>query len=257
MFLGIDIGSSSSKAVLLDEEKRVLAEEALNLGTGSNGISQVLEQVYSKTGRTPKDILYSVVTGYGRNVYKGADAQVTEISCHAKGVTHLFGEARTVIDIGGQDAKVIRLDGEGNVADFVMNDKCAAGTGRFLEVMARVLNCDIYRLSDLAAKSLRGTQISSVCTVFAEAEVISQLSLGSKVEDVAKGALQSVAKRVCGQARRIQVAPQVVMTGGVALIPEAVHMVEKELGEEIAVPGSPQTVGALGAALFAWEKYHR
>lgn len=257
VFLGIDIGSSSSKAVLIDGEKNILGQAALNLGTGSNGIRQVLEEIYAKCNVSPGDILYSIVTGYGRTVYKGADAQITEISCHAKGVAHLFPQARTVVDIGGQDAKVICLGEDGSVTDFVMNDKCAAGTGRFLEVMARVLNCDIYDLSTLAVHSTKGIQISSTCTVFAEAEVISQLSIGSSAEDVARGALVSVAKRVCGQAGRVVVAPKVVMTGGVALIHEMVRILENELGVEVFIPESPQTMGALGAALFALERYRK
>lgn len=255
MFLGIDIGSSSSKAVLIDSDQRILGEAALNLGTGSNGIRQVLDEVYAKCGITPEDVLYRVVTGYGRTVYKDADTQITEISCHAKGVAHLYPQARTVVDIGGQDAKVICLNENGGVTDFVMNDKCAAGTGRFLEVMARVLNCGIYELSTLARQSTKGSSISSTCTVFAEAEVISQLSVGSRPEDVARGALVSVVKRVCGQAGRVAVVPQVVMTGGVALIHEVVAILAQELGSPVLIPPNPQTMGALGAALFAREKY--
>lgn len=257
MYLGVDIGSSSSKAVLLDLEKQILAQAVVNLGTGSDGIQQVLDEIYSTCKIAPEDILHTVVTGYGRTLYRNADSQITEISCHAKGVSHLFPGARTVIDIGGQDAKVICLDEDGSISDFVMNDKCAAGTGRFIEVMARVLNCEIENLSMLAQKSTKGIQISSTCTVFAEAEVISQLSLGSTREDVARGALMSVAKRVCGQAGRVAVIPQVVMTGGVAMIQEIANIMAQELGVAITVPEHPQTMGALGAALFAWERQHK
>ena len=255
MFLGLDIGSSSSKAALIDGNGNILAQEAINLGTGSTGIQQVLEDVYRITGIAPEKVLYTIVTGYGRTMYTNADAQVTEISCHAKGVVHMFPEARTVIDIGGQDAKVIRIDGFGNVSDFVMNDKCAAGTGRFLEVMARVLGCDISELSDVAGKSDRGAPISNTCTVFAESEVISQLSIGRSREDVARGALESVARRVNGLAARVKVVPEVVMTGGVALNKNMVLLLGEQVGHPIFVPESPQTVGALGAALFAREKY--
>ncbi len=255
MYLGVDIGSSSSKAVLIDENCRILAQEAINLGTGSTGIDQVLKDVYQSTGVNPDEVLYSIVTGYGRILYKDADAQITEISCHAKGVTFLFPEARTVIDIGGQDAKVIRIGNDGNVSDFVMNDKCAAGTGRFLEVMARVLGCSISELSDVAGGSAGGAPISNTCTVFAESEVISQLSVGRSREDVARGALESVARRINGLAARVGIVPLVVMTGGVALNRNMVLLLSQQIGYPIQVPENPQTVGALGAALFAREKY--
>lgn len=255
MYLGVDIGSSSSKAVLIDENCRILAQEAINLGTGSTGIEQVLEDVYRMTGTDPDKVLYSIVTGYGRTMYKNADAQITEISCHARGVTFLYPEARTVIDIGGQDAKVIRIGSDGNVSDFVMNDKCAAGTGRFLEVMARVLGCSIAELSDVAGGSTKGAPISNTCTVFAESEVISQLSIGRSKEDVARGALESVARRVSGLAARVGIVPVVVMTGGVALNRNMTQLLSEQIEHPISVPESPQTVGALGAALFAREKY--
>ena len=255
MFLGIDIGSSSSKAVLLGPDGETLAQAAINLGTGSTGIEQVLADIYRSTGAAPESVLGSVVTGYGRTMYKKADTQVTEISCHAKGVVSLFPEARTVVDIGGQDAKVIRIGPDGTISDFVMNDKCAAGTGRFLEVMARVLGCGIGDLSDVAAGSGQGAPISNTCTVFAESEVISQLSLGRAREDVALGALEAVARRVSGLAARVGVAPAVVMTGGVALNQTMTRLLSRQLGHEILVPESPQTMGALGAALYAREKY--
>lgn len=255
MFLGIDIGSSSSKAVLIDKDCRILAQEAINLGTGSTGIDQVLADLYQLTGISPEAVQYSIVTGYGRTMYQNADAQITEISCHAKGVAFLFPSARTVVDIGGQDAKVIRIGDDGNVADFVMNDKCAAGTGRFMEVMARVLGCSIGELSGVAARSACGAPISNTCTVFAESEVISQLSLGRAREDVARGSMEAVARRVSGLAARVGVVPDLVMTGGVALSENMRKLLSAQMGQAILVPESPQTVGALGAALFAREKY--
>lgn len=255
MFLGIDIGSSSSKAALIDGNCRILAQESINLGTGSTGIERVLADLYQLTGVSPEAVQYSIVTGYGRTMYQNADAQITEISCHAKGVTFLFPTARTVVDIGGQDAKVIRIGDDGNVADFVMNDKCAAGTGRFLEVMARVLGCDIGALSSVAAVSACGAPISNTCTVFAESEVISQLSLGRTREDVARGAMEAVARRISGLAARVGVVPDLVMTGGVALNQNMTKLLSDQLGHPILIAESPQTVGALGAALFAREKY--
>ena len=257
MFLGVDIGSSSSKVAMIDGSKKILYQEAVNIGTGSNVIEAMRAHALKRLNCQEQDILYTVVTGYGRTTYQCADTQVTEISCHAKGARFLFPEVRTVIDIGGQDSKVIRVGPDGNAEDFVMNDKCAAGTGRFLEVMARVLGCDINTLSDVAERATHSVSISSTCTVFAESEVISQLSIGSKKEDVALGAHISVAKRVSGQAGRVGVQPQVVMTGGVALNRHMVKALSAEIGYPISVPESPQTIGALGAALYAQEKYDK
>lgn len=194
MFLGIDIGSSSSKIAIIDMDQNILYQKAINVGTGSNVIEKMRVQALTHVGCQEKDVLYTIVTGYGRKMYKNAESQITEISCHAKGTYFLFPEVRTVIDIGGQDSKVIRVGAEGYAEDFVMNDKCAAGTGRFLEVMARVLGCDINTLSEVAEQSDSGVAISSTCTVFAESEVISQLSIGSKREGCGFGGHISVAK---------------------------------------------------------------
>lgn len=257
VFLGIDIGSSSSKIAVVDSDRRILYQEAVNIGTGSDVILSLREKALKAVNAGEDDVLFAVVTGYGRTTYKNADKQITEISCHAKGAHFLFPGVRTVIDIGGQDSKVIRIGKGGDVEDFVMNDKCAAGTGRFLEVMARVLACDMDKLSDIAGQAENSVRISSTCTVFAESEVISQLSIGSRKEDVALGAHISVAKRVSGQALRVGVIPDVVMTGGVALNKHMVETLSNEIGYPISVPDRPQTVGALGAALFAAERYER
>lgn len=257
IFMGMDIGSSSSKVALLDGNNNILYQKAVNIGTGSDVITSLREDALKAVGATEDDVLYSIVTGYGRTTYDKADAQITEISCHAKGAHFLFPGVRTVIDLGGQDSKVIRIGKEGDAEDFVMNDKCAAGTGRFLEVMARVLGCDINNLSDVAKNAKSSVRISSTCTVFAESEVISQLSIGSKKEDVAMGAHISVAKRVGGQALRVGVIPDVVMTGGVALNAHMVQAMSDEIGYPIDVPESPQTIGALGAAIYAKERYEK
>jgi predicted CoA-substrate-specific enzyme activase len=255
MFLGIDIGSSSSKAVILSPEGKILAEEVVNIGTGTKGVDRVLASCYEKSGLSQKDILYSVVTGYGRMTYQGADEQITEISCHAKGVFFEFPDARSIIDIGGQDAKVIRLGLDGKVENFQMNEKCAAGTGRFFEVMARVLDCSLGELSSLAEKPAQPVHISSVCTVFAESEVISHLASGADHSSVAKGVNQSVAKRIVGLCSRVGLQPKVVMTGGVALNASMVKALEEEIYQSITIPRSPQTMGALGAAVFAHDRY--
>ena len=184
-YLGVDIGSSSSKAVVLDKQSNIRGSHIVNLGTGSKGPGLAIEGALSAAGISRSDITKTVVTGYGRMIFEGADRQITEISCHARGAKFMVPGAHTVIDIGGQDAKVIRVKSDGRVENFVMNDKCAAGTGRFLEVMARVLDVDIAGLSELAKQGADGVNISSTCTVFAESEMISQLAAGKSIEDVA------------------------------------------------------------------------
>jgi len=253
MYLGVDIGSSSSKAVIINQAGVVCGEGIVNIGTGSKGPLQSVEMALFHASIERDEIKKCVVTGYGRLMYQGADKQITEISCHAKGVKFLWPKASTIIDIGGQDAKVIRVSINGIVENFVMNEKCAAGTGRFLEVMARVLDCDINELSGLAAKGKAGVIISNTCTVFAESEVISQLASGKKIEDVALGAHKSIAQRIAGLCSRIGIADAVVMTGGVALNHNVVTAIEKEIKHPIIRLEDPQAMGALGAAIFARE----
>lgn len=257
MYLGIDIGSSSSKVLALNERGDILGSAVYNMGTGTNGVQLALEEFERKSAVSLSQVKYCVVTGYGRMKYSGADEQITEISCHAKGAFYLYPEARTIIDIGGQDAKAIQLSHSGRVENFVMNEKCAAGTGRFFEVMARVLNCPLQELPLLAAKADKDIQISSTCTVFAESEMISQLSGGETRQNVAKGAHIAVAKRVAGLVKRVTIRSQVIMTGGVAMNPVMAACMSEQLGVPVLVPENPQIVGALGAALFAREHYDR
>ena len=174
---------------------------------------------------------------------------MTEISCHAKGALYFIPTARTVVDIGGQDSKVIAIE-NGKVAEFVMNDKCAAGTGRFLEVMAAALNLKVEELGEVAEKAKRATKISSTCTVFAESEVISHLASGEKVEDIVAGIHEAIASRIAAMARRVRIEPDIVLTGGVAKNRAMKKALEKEFGMEIKTPPEPQIVGAVGAALF-------
>jgi len=253
MYLGVDIGSSSSKAVVLDRKGGILSEVILNIGTGSSGPQRVVEKALALAMIERQDIRKCVVTGYGRMTFQGADKQITEISCHAKGVVHELSGVRTIIDVGGQDAKVIKLTVDGKVENFAMNDKCAAGTGRFLEVMARVLDCDVSMLSDIAEKGKSGVHISSTCTVFAESEVISQLAAGKSIEDVALGAHKSIAQKIAGLGHRVGLTAEIAMTGGVALNNSAVKAIEKEIGYRINRLKNPQIMGAMGAALFAIE----
>lgn len=257
MYMGIDIGSSSSKVALVNDQRELVATAVVNKGTGTDGCKQALQEALDKAGVTKDDIEFTVATGYGRITYKEADKQITELSCHAKGVAYLVKDARTIIDIGGQDAKVIKLDANGQMVNFGMNEKCAAGTGRFLEVMARVLGCTLSDLSDLAKQSDKEVSISSVCTVFAESEVISQLAGGEKIANVARGAHVAIAKRVAGMCNRVGVEPKVVMTGGVALNADMVDCMAKELGVPVQAAPDCQAAGAIGAALAAYDAANR
>lgn len=249
--MGVDVGSASSKAVILDENRKVIAAAVVQSGTGTSGPARVMKQIFSDIGLGRDDISRLVATGYGRMRFEDSDRQLSEITCHARGVCYLIPEGRTIIDIGGQDAKAIRLGKSGEVKQFFMNDKCAAGTGRFLEVMARVLETDLESMAALDAGADHPVSISSTCTVFAESEVISQLSQGSSQKNIIAGVHNSVAAKACGLAYRCGVEDAVVMTGGVARNAGVVRAIGRELGREILVAPNPQTVGALGAALYA------
>lgn len=252
--MGIDIGSSASKVVILKDGKEIVAGVAIPFGTGTTGPKRAFDEALREANLTREDISLIVATGYGRNYYSDADEQVSEITCHAKGVHFLVPEVRTIIDIGGQDAKAIKLDAKGNVMNFVMNEKCAAGTGRFLEVMARVLESDVSKLDELEADAKEVLPISSTCTVFAESEVISQLSAGKSRADVVAGIHESIARRVAGLVNRVGLTPEVVMTGGVAQNSAVVRGMQRALKTTIKTSPKPQLTGALGAAILGFEK---
>ena len=217
----------------------------------------MIEETFGGLDITIEDMDYIVATGYGRFSVEEADKQISEISCHAKGIYYLYPTAHTIIDIGGQDAKAIRLDGKGNIGQFVMNDKCAAGTGRFLDVMSRVLEIPLSELGDVHFKATQWAFVSSTCTVFAESEVISLLSQGVSKENIVAGVHQSVASKACSLVYRVGVTDDIVMCGGVAQNKGAVDAIEKELSKKIIVAEDPQLTGALGAALFAYELCNR
>lgn len=253
--LGIDIGSTASKCVMLADGKEIVSKSLIPVGAGTSGPQRAIEEVLKSAGKTREEMSFILATGYGRNSLEGfADHQMSELSCHAKGAAFLFPEVRTVIDIGGQDVKILRVE-NGAMTNFQMNDKCAAGTGRFLDVMARVLEVDVNDLGTLGAKSTKHVGISSTCTVFAESEVISQLAQDTDKCDIINGIHQSVAGRVAGLAHRVGVQDQVVMTGGVAQNQGVVKALEDQLGHKIHTSPLTQYVGALGAALFAYRKF--
>ncbi len=255
--LGIDIGSTTAKAVLLKDGKEIVSSSIVVATVGTDGVSQAVENVLRESKVKREEIRVTVATGYGRKTYPDADFQVSELTCHAIGAHREFGSVRTVIDIGGQDAKVLSLSEEGRMVNFAMNDKCAAGTGRFLDVMANILNLDISQLADQAAKATDPADISSTCTVFAESEVISQLASGIKIPDVVAGICRSVASRVAALVKRIGVREPVCMTGGVARNAGVRSALEKELGVRILTGQNAQLMGALGAALYACDKANK
>ena len=251
--LGIDIGSTTSKCVLLKDGTEIVGTSIVVAGTGTDGPHQALEEVLKTAGVKEEDVAYTIATGYGRKRFEGADGELSELSCHARGVHFTFPDVRTVIDIGGQDAKVLALNDKGRMMNFVMNDKCAAGTGRFLDVMATILKLDISDLEVEAAKAENPASISSTCTVFAGSEVISQLAAGTNLPDLVAGICQSVATRVASLARRAGVKEKVCMSGGVARNAGVRNAMAKELGVEIVYSDMAQLMGALGAALYAYE----
>ena len=252
--LGIDIGSTASKCVMLADGRDIVAKSLIPVGAGTSGPQRAIDEVLSAAGKKREDMAYVLATGYGRNsLMNYADKQMSALSCHAKGAHFLFPEVHTVIDIGGQDVKVLEIE-NGVMTNFAMNDKCAAGTGRFLDVMARVLEVDVKDLGRLGAMSTKYVGISSTCTVFAESEVISQLAMGTDKCDIINGIHKAIAGRVAGLAHRIGVRDQVVMTGGVAQNQGVVKALQDELGHEIHTSPLTQYNGALGAALFAFDK---
>lgn len=262
-FLGVDIGSLTVKAVLLDTAGQVRGRAVAPAGYGGQEAAEgLIKALLGKQGIAAAEVAYTVVTGYGRVRFETVKAglalkateEVSEISCHARGAFHLDPAVRTVIDIGGQDSKAMRLDSRGRVIDFAMNDKCAAGTGRFLEVMAVALGVPVEELGQLALRSQHPVSISSTCTVFAESEAVSHIARGALREDVAAGLLQAIASRVLGLAARVGLEPEIMLSGGVALNEGVVAALEKQSSQRISVPPDPQTVGALGAALYALQK---
>ena len=252
--LGIDIGSTTSKGIILKDGKEIISQAFIHAGTGTDGPEYVYEQLLTQGKLSANEIAYIISTGYGRKTFPLANNNMSELSCHAKGTVFLFPQARTVIDIGGQDAKVLQIDENGKMVNFVMNDKCAAGTGRFLDVMAQVLQFKIDDLEKEALKATEPAKISSTCTVFAESEVISQLAKGVDLPNLVAGICQSVANRVGALVKRIGINEQVCMSGGVAKNGGIRAALAKELGVEIYTSPLAQLTGALGAALYAYEK---
>ncbi len=253
--MGVDIGSLSSKCVILKDGHEVRAAEVYNTGTGSDGPQRVVRSALHQAGLQADEIHYIVATGYGRVIYEEADQEISEIACHAKGALFQEPQTRTVIDIGGQDAKAISMGEAGKVLHFEMNEKCAAGTGRFLDVMAQALGYPVTKLALLGQDASEKVEISSTCTVFAESEVISHLTAKKRVEDVVAGIHDSIARRITGLVRRVGLKQKVTMTGGVALNAGVVQALENRLSCRLTIPSYAQLNGALGASIYAYEKF--
>lgn len=253
-FIGIDIGSTATKAVALTPTGALLGNRVIPSGAGTHADEEALRSLRQDYQLSPEDCCCLVATGYGRLICREADMQMSEISCHAKGIHYLLPETRTIIDIGGQDLKVIRISERGSVQQFMMNDKCAAGTGRFLEVMSQILKVPLSELGSLDQKAVHMEPVSSTCTVFAESEVISKLASEVEISNIIAGIHDSVARKVIGLAMRVGVEPQVVLTGGVALNQGVIRALERNLRQHVITADMPQLTGALGAALIGLEK---
>jgi predicted CoA-substrate-specific enzyme activase len=249
--VGIDVGSISAKAVLIDGNKLMGACVIMTGYNTRQAAEAVYAQLMTETGCAETAVDRIVATGYGRKSVPFADKAVTEITCHAAGAHFLNPQVRCVIDIGGQDSKAIALDPAGNVTDFAMNDKCAAGTGRFLEVMARALEVDLDAFGEFSLKADRPASISSLCTVFAESEVISLIAGGKRRENIIAGIHNSIGARVIAMAKRVGLAQPLMMTGGVAKNIGVVRALEHKAGLPVIVSPHAQVNGAIGAALIA------
>ncbi len=253
--LGIDSGSTSTNAVIMNEKREIQAFAVVRTGAKSGDSAQkVLDEVLQKAGMAQSDLDLIVSTGYGRVSIPFADENVTEISCHGKGAHYFNPSVRTILDIGGQDSKAIRLNESGEVTDFVMNDKCAAGTGRFLEMMARTLEIDISQLGPISLEWSEDITISSMCSVFAESEVISLIAQNKEKSDIAHGIHKAIAGKSASLLKRVSWAETVMMTGGVAKNPGVVRAVEDVLHIKLYLCDESEIVGAVGAALFALER---
>lgn len=254
---GIDIGSVTTKVVIFDTENQKIISKSIS-PTGANPkkiAEEVLDEALSKAKLLRKNLNYIVSTGYGRRIFEFGDKTVTEISCCAKGALwycwmNNLSTPRTIIDLGGQDTKIISLDEDGNIIDFVMNDKCAAGTGRFLEVMSSILEVNLDDLGKLALKSEKPIKINSTCTVFIETEVISLIAQGRSKEDIIAGIHNSIAERIAGMLTQVSTRGSVFFCGGGAKNIGICKAIESRISEKLFVPDEPQFIIALGAALM-------
>ena len=251
-YAGIDSGSTSTDVVILDKDRNITASVIMPTGAGAaNGAERALEEALKQAGLEREDLDAVVTTGYGRTAISDGDKSITEITCHARGAHFLDPSVRTVVDIGGQDSKVIRLNEDGTVKNFVMNDKCAAGTGRFLEMMAKTMEMSLDELSKVGLSYQEDITISSMCTVFAESEVVSLIAQNKPTDDIVHGLNKAVASKTASLVKRVGGEEAYMMTGGVAQNRGLVKTLEERLGTSLVISDKSQLCGALGAALFA------
>lgn len=249
---GVDVGSTQTKAVVINKAKEIVGRALIDTGANVTAAAEkAFVQALSSANVGDDEVDYVIGTGYGRYKVTFGNKQVTEISCHGRGAVHMFPNTRTVIDMGGQDSKAIRVSPEGEIVDFCMNDKCAAGTGRFLGAASMALDIPLGELGPTALEAEKAVRISTTCTVFAESEVLSWLGKGKKVEDILWGVHQSIAARSVGLMRRVGVEEEITFTGGVAKNIGMIKALEEGLGKKVNVGEDSHFMGALGAALFA------
>ena len=249
---GVDVGSTQTKAVVLGEEKSIVGRSLVDTGANvMKAAEDAFHEALRSAGVSEEEVEFVIGTGYGRYRVTFGNTQVTEISCHGRGAVHMFPGTRTVVDMGGQDTKAIRVSESGEILDFCMNDKCAAGTGRFLGAASTALEIPLDQLGPTALRAERPVKISTTCTVFAESEVLSWLGKGKKIEDILLGVHQSIASRSIGLLRRVGIESEVTFTGGVARNTGMIHTLKEGLGLPVNVSAESHYMGALGAALFA------
>jgi benzoyl-CoA reductase subunit A len=252
---GIDIGSRAAKAAII-KDGTILATTICDTGPESVKTAHVtINSVLGGTGLTLEDIDYTVATGYGRVLVPFAQENISEISCHARGINWSYPSVRTILDMGGQDCKAIRCDSEGHVTNFVMNDKCAGGTGRFLEMIADVLNIPLTDIGDLALQSKEAIPFNTICAVFAKSEAITHLRHGVAHSDILAGLNEAIATRCLNLLKRVSIEKDFTITGGIAKNKGMVAKIAEKVGLEPLLAEDPQIIGALGAALFAQERY--
>lgn len=251
---GVDVGSTQTKAVIIDEDRKIVGRSLIS--TGANVI-KAAEDAYAQSLAElclrEEEVEYVIGTGYGRYRVTFGNTQVTEISCHGRGAVHMFPRTRTVVDMGGQDTKAIRVNDDGEIMDFCMNDKCAAGTGRFLGAAAAALEIPLDDLGSTALKSEKPVRISTTCTVFAESEVLAWLGKGKKIEDILWGVHLSIASRSAGLLRRVGIEDEITFTGGVTRNVAMIKSLEERLERRLNVSEDSHYMGALGAALYAMD----
>lgn len=252
--LGLDVGSATTKLVGVDRDGQLAFHRLEETDPHIEEQTERLLDDARSSGRAPRNAPL-VSTGYGRKLAAGAGRSVTEITCHARGVFAALKEGGTLVDIGGQDSKVIVIDGDGKVVDFAMNDKCAAGTGRFLEHTAARLKLPLPDMAKVALDSPNEVQISSTCTVFAESELVSLIARGVSVPEIVKGLHRSLVRRVSALAQSANLVPPLFLSGGVAQSEAVRALLSEELDQSISVPDHPQLMGAYGAALIASDSF--